>query len=109
VLTLTGPAVAAIRSLISQPGLPEDTGLRIVHEDTAGSLALSISPGPEAGDEIIEIDGVRVFLQTGAAAMLDRRALDAQVDETGVVFHIGDLPETAQPPADLVTGSAEGV
>lgn len=88
-LTLTRPAVEAIRNLTSQPGLPEHTGLRIAHQDTAGAMVLSISPQPEAGDQIIETDGVRVFLQTDAAAMLDGKSLDAQVDRDGVVFQIG--------------------
>lgn len=87
-LTLTGPAVEAIRTLTNQPGLPEDSGLRIAHQDTAGAMVLSISQ-PEAGDQVIETDGVRVFLQTEAAAMLDGKALDAQVEEDGVVFQIG--------------------
>jgi len=93
VLTLTGPAVEAIRSLTTQRGLPQDAGLRIIHQDSAGSLALSISPAPEAGDEIIETAGVRVFLQTDAATMLRDRALDAQINEDGVVFQIGPRSE----------------
>ncbi len=94
-LTLTGPALVAIRTLTNQPGLPEDTGLRIAPEDDAdsGSLALSLSSGPEAGDEIIETEGVRVFLQTDAAVMLDDKALDAQVDDEGVMFRLGMQPE----------------
>jgi len=92
VLTLTGPAVEAIRSLTTQRGLP-DAGLRIIHQDSAGSLSLSISPAPEAGDEIIETAGVRVFLQTDAATMLRNRALDAQINEDGVVFQIGPRSE----------------
>lgn len=88
-LTLTGPAIEAIRTLTSQPGLSADAGLRITHQDTAGSLSLSISPGPEAGDEVIETGGVRVFLQTEAATMLDDKALDAQIDDDGVLFQVG--------------------
>jgi Fe-S cluster assembly iron-binding protein IscA len=87
--TLTGPAVEVIRTLTTAPGLAEDTGLRIAHQDTAGSLALSISPGPEVGDEIIETEGVRIFLHVDAAAMLDGKSLDAQIDDDGVVFQIG--------------------
>jgi Fe-S cluster assembly iron-binding protein IscA len=88
VLTLTTPAIEAIRTLTAQPGLPEDTGLRIVHEDSAGSISLSISPEPLAGDEIIETAGVRVFLQDDAAAMLADKALDATIGDDGIVFQI---------------------
>jgi Fe-S cluster assembly iron-binding protein IscA len=92
-LTLTGPAIEAIRDLTGKPGLPEKSGLRIAHQDTAGSLALSIAPGPEAGDEIIDTAGVRVFLHSEAAAMLSNRTLSAKIAEDGPVFCIDELPE----------------
>jgi iron-sulfur cluster assembly protein len=86
VLTLTDHAVAAIRNLTAQPGLPAETGLRIAPEDTgAGGLALSLSDGPEAGDQVIEEADVHVFVQPDAAAALDDKALDAQVNEDGEV------------------------
>jgi iron-sulfur cluster assembly protein len=93
VLTLTGEAVDAIRSLTTQPGLPADTGLRIAPQGAnAGSLALSISEGPQAGDAVIEEEGIRVFLQPDAAAMLDDKALDAEVGDEGVSFRLGMQP-----------------
>ncbi len=91
-LSLTGPAIRAIRTLISQPGMPDRSGLRIANQDTAGSLALSIRPGPEEGDQVIEAGGARVFLEDGAATMLRGKALDAQEDADGVVFQIS-LPD----------------
>ena len=85
-LTLTDHAVAAIRNLTSQPGLPAETGLRIAPEDgSAGGLALSLSDGPRSGDQIIEEADVHVFVQPDAAAALDDKALDAQVNEDGEV------------------------
>jgi iron-sulfur cluster assembly protein len=92
-LTLTGPAVEAIRSLTVKPGVPEKSGLRIAHQDTAGSLALSIAAEPEVDDEILEVDGIRVFLHAEAAAMLSNRTLSARVDDHGPVFRIDELPE----------------
>ena len=93
-LTLTGPAVEAIRILTTKPGVPENAGLRIVHGDTAGGLSLTITPGPETGDEVVEADGVRVFLQTEAAAMLGTRALHAEIGHgDDVTFRIDDLPQ----------------
>ena len=91
-LILTEEAVAAIRTLTAGPGPNENgSGLRIIHLDSAGALALSIAPGPASGDEVIQTDGVRVFLQPGAAAMLSDRALSARIDEQeGVVFRIDD-------------------
>lgn len=92
-LTLTGPAVEAIRSLTTQPGLPANTGLRIAPEDDEAGLSLSLSEGPQTGDEVIETAGVRVFLQTEAAHMLDDKALDAEIDDEGVMFRLGMQPQ----------------
>lgn len=89
-LTLTGQAVDAIRSLTTQEGLPADTGLRIAPQaGGAGSLALSITEGPEMGDEVIEEEGVRVYVQPDAAAVLNDKSLDAEVSEEGVSFRLG--------------------
>jgi len=87
-LTLTTPAIDAIRILTNRPGMGEKSGLRIIHQDAAGSLELSVSPGPDAGDEIIEADGVRVFLHAEVAAMLTDRILSAKIAEDDVVFRI---------------------
>ena len=85
-LTLTNHAVAAIRDLTAQPGLPAETGLRIAPDDGgAGSLTLSLSEGPQAGDQVIEEADVQVFVQPDAAAVLEDKALDAQVNEDGEV------------------------
>jgi Fe-S cluster assembly iron-binding protein IscA len=86
VLTLTDHAVAAIRDLTTRPGLPAEAGLRIAPEDSgAGGLTLSLSDGPQAGDQVIEEADVHVFVQSDAAAVLDDKALDAQVNEDGEV------------------------
>jgi iron-sulfur cluster assembly protein len=85
-LTLTDSAVTAIRTLTSQPELPVDTGLRIMAEDPAApSFQVALAENPIAGDQVIEADGARVFLEANAAAALDDKALDAQVDDEGTV------------------------
>ena len=85
-LTLTDSAVTAIRTLTSQPELPVDTGLRIMAQDEgAPSFQVTLAETPVAGDQVIEEDGARVFLEANAAAALDDKALDAQVDDEGTV------------------------
>jgi iron-sulfur cluster assembly protein len=85
-LTLTDSAVTAIRTLTSQPELPEDTGLRIMAQDAAApSFQVTLAENPVAGDQVIEENGARVFLEANAAAALDDKALDAQVDDEGTV------------------------
>lgn len=94
-LTITGPAVEAIRLLTSKPGLAESSGLRIAHQDTAGSLELTIKPGPDAGDEIIETEGARVFVEPTASAMLGSRTLSAEIKEDDVIFRLLEGPASA--------------
>lgn len=47
-------------------------------------LSVSAAAGPEEGDEILETEGPRVFLDSEAAVILDK-VLDAQVGEQGNV------------------------
>ena len=56
-LTLTGPAVEAIRSLTTAPGRPAGAGLRIWHSDSSGSLGLSVAAEPQQGDQVLETEG----------------------------------------------------
>ena len=93
-LTLTDSAVTAIRTLTSQPELPEDSGLRIMaRDDAAPSFQVTLAENPVAGDQVIETDGARVFLEANAAAALDDKALDAQVNEEGTVAFTVALQE----------------
>jgi iron-sulfur cluster assembly protein len=91
-LTLTDGAVSAIKSLTSQPELPAQTGLRVVAQSEGkGSLQLALTDGPVAGDQVVEEAGARVFVEPAAAAVLDDKALDAEVNEQGsVAFSICD-------------------
>src|SRR6266496_3346737 len=91
---LTDSAVSAIRSLTSQPELPVETGLRITTQDEGvPSFQLALVEGPVAGDQVVEEDGARVFIEVTAAAVLGDKALDAQVNEQGdVAFSVSDQP-----------------
>jgi Fe-S cluster assembly iron-binding protein IscA len=86
-LTLTHDAVSAIRDLTAQPDLPDQTGLRIAAQAApeGASLALSLSAGPEPGDQLVEAEGARVYLDSGAATVLHDKALDVDVSEQGEV------------------------
>jgi iron-sulfur cluster assembly protein len=96
-LTLTDGAVSAIRSLTSQPELPAQTGLRIVAQDAGeASFQLALAEGPVAGDQVVEEGGARVFVEPAAAAVLDDKALDAQVNDQGsVAFSVSDQAHRA--------------
>jgi Fe-S cluster assembly iron-binding protein IscA len=96
-LTITDSAVSAIRGLTSQPDLPVETGLRIIKQGAgAPSFQLALTEGPAAGDQVVEERGARVFLEAAAAAVLEDKALDAQVNEKGdLAFHISERPRPA--------------
>jgi iron-sulfur cluster assembly protein len=93
-LTLTDNAVQAIRSLTSQPDSQTDAGLRIMAgESDVAPLQLSLAPNPMAGDEVVETEGARVFMEPAAAEVLSDKALDAEVGEDGgVSFNVAYQP-----------------
>ncbi len=94
-LTLTNDAVSAIHTLTTRPDLPDQTGLRIASlagEDGSASFAVSVAAAPQPQDQVLEAEGARVFLDSEAAAALDEKALDAEVDEQGQVrFQLADM------------------
>jgi Fe-S cluster assembly iron-binding protein IscA len=94
VLTLTENAVQVIRDLTAQSTDAEEPGIRIAsQEDQSGSLVLSISDGPSATDQVIEVEGARVYLDPVAADVLDSKALDANVDPQGSPsFRLAEQP-----------------
>lgn len=90
-LTLTEDAVSAIRGLTSGPELPVETGLRIVAQADGAPFQLALANEPAAGDQVVEDDGARVFLEPAAAAILAGKSLDARVTEQGeVAFSVSD-------------------
>jgi iron-sulfur cluster assembly protein len=87
VLTLTENASAVIKNITGGEQEPDGSGLRIVQQgaDESAELALSTAASPEPGDQVVEDQGARVFLEETAAETLDDKVLDAQVDESGGV------------------------
>lgn len=88
-LMLTENANRVIGALVEQrPELPDSAGLRIAttsSDSDEGGLALSTADTPHPGDQVIEGEEARVFLEEDAAMMLEDKVLDAQVDDAGQV------------------------
>ncbi len=84
-LTLTENASTVVKTLVDQTG-GNEAGLRI-SQDAPDSPALHVIPSeaPQPGDQVLEDDGARVFLEETAATTLDDKILDAQVDDNGGV------------------------
>lgn len=91
-LTLTDGAVSAIRSLTSKPELPAQSGLRLMAEgEGEESFRLTLVEGPVTGDQVVEESGARVYVEPTAAAVLEDKALDAQVNDQGsVTFSVSE-------------------
>jgi iron-sulfur cluster assembly protein len=86
-LVLTEAAAEAVKSVTSNPQVPEGTGLRIApsapDSGSPGEFQLTAALVPGEDDQVIEAAGARVFLEPQAAAYLEDKVLDAQVDEQG--------------------------
>ncbi|HLT70185.1 MAG TPA: hypothetical protein VKZ72_08460 [Acidimicrobiales bacterium] len=91
-LQLSETATAAIANLVHHPDRPEVSGLRIAADET-GSGQLTVTPAlmPEEGDQVVENEGARVYLEPVAAAALDDKILEAAVDADGrIEFMVAD-------------------
>ncbi|MBO4208666.1 HesB/IscA family protein [Micromonospora echinofusca] len=84
-LTMTDNAVLVIRDLTAQQSVPEKGGLRIASDPAAGSLSIELVPQPTQGDQVVDSNGARVFLDSGAAELLNDTSMDAEVDDEGVI------------------------
>ena len=90
-LTLTENASTVVKTIVDQSTEQDHAGLRI-SQDAPDSPALHViaTEAPQPGDQVLEEDGARVFLEETAAATLDDKVLDAQVDEEGTArFALG--------------------
>lgn len=92
-LAVTENAVETIKTITGSEGMPEGAGLRITtqgQQDEA-ELAVAVTENPGESDQVLSGEGARLFLGPEAAAYLDDKVLDAQVDDEGQVsFAVGE-------------------
>ncbi len=74
-----------IRDLAAQQDVADAGGLRIAADTDAGSLSIELVPQPVQGDQVVDTQGARIFLDSDAAELLNDTSVDAVVDEEGVV------------------------
>ncbi|MET8909126.1 MULTISPECIES: iron-sulfur cluster biosynthesis family protein [Micromonospora] len=84
-LTMTDNAVLVIRDLANQQDVAEAGGLRIAADTDAGSLSIELVEQPTQGDQVIDDQGARIFLDADAAELLNDTSVDATVDDEGIV------------------------
>lgn len=89
-LAITETAAAAIRQLVAVADLPPSGGLRISLaselEDEEPKLAVSMEAAAVESDDVVSEEGANVFVDEGAATLLDDKILDAAVGEDGRVL-----------------------
>lgn len=106
-LQLTATAAEAIRLIVESAEVSETGGMRIfarpIDEESA-SIDLTVVETPEPADEVIGEGDARVFLEQGAAMLLNDKVLDANVEGDRVAFSVEDQPgEPGLSPDGLVT------
>jgi iron-sulfur cluster assembly protein len=100
VLTMTSDATEAIERILSDADVPDGAGLRIelagVAQSKNGSqtesttLRIVIAPEAPGGDEVVEQEGARVFLEPTVAVFLDDKLLDINSSDGGIAFTLSD-------------------
>jgi iron-sulfur cluster assembly protein len=84
-LAVTENATSVIQQLTERPELPDGAGLRIASSEEAPNLTVAPAGAPEDGDQVLDNEGARVFLEPEAATILDDKVLDARVNDSGGV------------------------
>lgn len=88
-LKLTPTAVTKVQEFITEHGGADDTGLRVAVLPGGCSgfqYGLNIEDGPEADDEILEEEGVRIFVDPFSAQYLEGVEIDYVTSMMGSGF-----------------------
>lgn len=90
-LTLTDNAATVIGRLVTRADRGSDAGLRIqANDEAAGAMDVQIVATPEAGDDVVEQAGARVYLDSTASESLSSKRLDARVEKDAVNFIVNE-------------------
>ncbi len=90
---ITPRAQAVARRVTAHPRVGQSSGLRIAGQGPGKeALGVGTAPGPEPGDEVIERDGARIFLDRRALPRIRGRVLDAVTERTGRVHFVVRAP-----------------
>ena len=95
-LVLTEQAKHVIKGIVAEVG--PDGGLRITASGNNGDTALDfgVARAPGAGDEVVDDDGAKVFLDEAAAAVLADMTLDVEEHDDHFHFSLGEQSEAGE-------------
>ncbi len=86
-LTLSANARHAVRDVTRRAHLSPQGGLRIAESpERAGAFEVSLAAAPADGDEVVEVDGARVFVEPRTSTLLADQQLDAATSAEGTGF-----------------------
>jgi iron-sulfur cluster assembly protein len=95
VLALTSDATEVIERILASPGVPSGAGIRIMPGSAGGNdatpaaeLQVAVAEAPGAGDDVIEEQGARVFVEDTVSGYLEDKTLDAVVVDERVQFSL---------------------
>jgi iron-sulfur cluster assembly protein len=94
-LTISQGAAEAITGLVSQPEVPDGSGLRMTPRTAPGepiAVELALVEGPTESDQVIQEQGAQVFVDNELAPVLDDKILDATVEEDRINFTLVEHP-----------------
>jgi iron-sulfur cluster assembly protein len=94
-LMITQDAAEAIAEALAEE--PDSSGFRIAERTyslngSGPAIQMELASEPEEEDQVIEDRGVRLFVDPRAAATLDGKVLDAELDDGEVRFAVLDAP-----------------
>jgi hypothetical protein len=77
-----------VRDLVADPALADVAGMPIFTADQAGAdLALAPTSAPKDGDQVLESESAREFLEPEAAVLLSNQVLDGDIGAAGAAWH----------------------
>ncbi len=85
-VTISDNATAAIRQIVTQPDVPQGSGLRIAADPARSSFQLAVSPMPHPGDTVLDaVIDAPLFLSAEADELLSDKVIDAEMTDSGQV------------------------
>lgn len=92
---ITQDAAEAIAQALAEE--PDSSGFRIAERSyslngSGPAIQMELASEPEEEDQVIEDRGVRLFVDPRAAATLDGKVLDAEIEQGEVRFALLDAP-----------------
>lgn len=87
-LSITRQARSVIRRVTAHPLLAPTSGLRVFRPGQPGPMQVRAVKRPSPGDDVVEHDGGRLYLDPDAAHHVAGQELDAESDQNGRVQFI---------------------